>query len=92
MANMVKKEDVFAVLEESGDIVDRRTLEVLIGRVDKLPMLEKNAVGSAYKAHWALCAAANVAERNKEAVLSKALREADAILCKVLSERGADDE
>lgn len=85
MANMIKKEDVFEVLEGSGDIIDRRTLEVLIGRVDKLPMLEKNAVGSAYKAHWALCAAANVAERNKEEALSTALREADAILTAALA-------
>lgn len=92
MAVYVKKYDVIDALESSGDIIDRRTIGVLVKRVDKLPMLEKNAVGSAYKAHWALCAAANVAERNKEAVLSKALREADAILCKVLSERGADNE
>lgn len=52
MANMVKKEDVFTVLEESGDIVDRRTLEVLIARVDKLPMLGRNVIGQAYEAHW----------------------------------------
>lgn len=92
MANMVKKEDVFTVLEESGDIVDRRTLEVLIARVDKLPMLGRNVIGQAYKAHWALCAAANTAERNSEPALSKALRDADAILAKALGERSVGHE
>ena len=92
MVVYVKKYDVIDVLEASGDIIDRRTIEVLVERVEKLPKMKNTAVGAAYKAHWALGQAATVAERSKEAALSNALREADAILCKALSERGADDE